>query len=291
MLKPSSFAFHNTEELPFMSLHAIGWEQTRSEDYSYSGENRSENGHVIFQYTLSGEGRIEIDGSLHNVPKGSAFLVKTPSFHRYYYDPATIEPWDFIWFNIKGKDAQMFWDRIIGAKDGQVVTLHPDSLPIKLFWKMYKRISSEELRDTSVLSTLLYEWIVAMLRTDNKPESAVDRTHPMLKKAKLFMRNNLAQQISLEEIAHHVGVSKYYLCRLFHKHDEVPPLEYLRRRRIEIAATELRNTDRPIHVISQDLGFDNASYFGKSFRHYMGMSPREYRTKKLDFPFKNMYIE
>jgi AraC-like DNA-binding protein len=291
MSVPSSFAFHNTEELPFMTLHAIGWERIHSADYSYNGEKRWENGHVIFQYTLSGEGRIEIDGSLHNLPKGSAFLVKTPSFHRYYYDPATEDPWEFIWFNVKGADAQMFWDRLITAKDGHVVTLHSDSLPIKLYWTMYERIANDELRDASTLSAIVYEWVLAMLRTENKQESAADRLNPLIKKAKLFMKNNLAHQLSLEEIADHVGVSKYYLCRLFHKHDEFPPLEYVRRRRIEIAATELHNSDKPINEIAQHLGFDNASYFGKSFKHYMGMSPREYRAKKLDYPFKNIYIK
>ncbi|GMK40399.1 hypothetical protein PCCS19_34550 [Paenibacillus sp. CCS19] len=55
--------------------------------------------------------------------------------------------------------------------------------------------------------------------------------------------------------------------------------------------TLLRTTDMPVHDIGKQCGFDSSSYFGKVFREYMNMTPKEYRTKKSEFPFDAVYYK
>lgn len=54
MLEPSSYAFRN-EDKSILTLDSIGWQRVRSTEYSFSGDERPDSGHVIFQYTLSGQ--------------------------------------------------------------------------------------------------------------------------------------------------------------------------------------------------------------------------------------------
>lgn len=46
-----------------------------------------------------------------------------------------------------------------------------------------------------------------------------------------------------------------------------------------MSADELRMTAKPISVIGEECGFASDSYFGKTFKQYMGCSTREYRRK------------
>ncbi|WP_318152731.1 AraC family transcriptional regulator [Paenibacillus terricola] len=43
--------------------------------------------------------------------------------------------------------------------------------------------------------------------------------------------------------------------------------------------------------MGQQCGFDSPSYFGKVFRTYMNMTPKEYRMKELEFPFDAVFYE
>lgn len=53
----------------------------------------------------------------------------------------------------------------------------------------------------------------------------------------------------------------------------------------------LKTTDQTIYQIAVDTGFDNASYFGKVFRSYFGVSPSTYREQDLEFLSKHVFFE
>lgn len=284
-----AFAFRYTEPIPYMLLDSIGWQSTNSEKYGNDGLTRTDNGHVIFQYTLSGEGKLDLDGHTYPLRAGTAFLVKIPSSHRYYYTNETGEPWEFIWLNAKGEDALRMWDRIL-ERYGHILTLQPKSLPIFRFWELYRAISEDRVSDPAALSSLLYHFLLTILAPDiaYAPDQ---ESHPLIRKAKNFMKENYTLNLSLEDIASHCGISRAYLCRLFQKKELISPLEFLRRRRIEAAVTMLRITAVSVNEVGKLCGFDSPSYFGKVFRQYLGLSPREYRSRKMDYPFHTVFLE
>jgi AraC-like DNA-binding protein len=289
MLQPSSYGFRNMDHAPFMTLDSIGWTSVDSEEYVLSGRDRPDIGHVIFQYTLSGEGRLNIDGTLYHLHPQDAFLVKIPSNHKYYYDKSSNVPWEFIWFNVYGEDAVRLWERLI-LQEGTILKLDANSTTISLFWKLFQSISIDQLNDQFQLSVRVYELITSMLRPGQKTNSD-SQIHPLIRRAKLFMQEQLAEPLTLDEIAANCGVSKHHLCRLFQKLENSTPFDYLRHRRIEAAVALLRNTELSISEISNKCGFESVSYFGKIFREYWGTSPRKYRQMKLEFPFEKVYLD
>jgi len=243
-VKPFNIGFQAAEDAPFMTLDSLGCQEVDSASYSFQGNERPDRGHIIFQYTLSGEGRVEIDGTTYWLPEGTAFLVQVPSLHHYYYDSASEQPWKFIWLNARGEDAQRLWDRII-AQEGPVVTLDEQAEPLRAYWKLYHRIVTEQIRDPYTLSVLVYEWMLTLLRPRSHATTSAQDS-PMIIQAKRFMDDHFAQPITLEEIAASSQVSRHHLCRIFQKIEQCSPFEYLRRRRLEAAVTLLRQSDLPI---------------------------------------------
>lgn len=89
------------------------------------------------------------------------------------------------------------------------------------------------------------------------------------------------KDFSLEDVASFVGISKYYLSREFHRYTGYPFVAYVNRTRCKKAQQMLADERLEIQEIAKHCGFESASYFARSFRHYIGMSPTEYRTLLL----------
>lgn len=290
MLNPESFAFRYIDDLPIIRLDSLGWTKDVSIGYGNNGQSRRDHGHVIFQYTISGRGRIDLDGNTYDLPPGNGFFVRVPSRHHYYYPPEGKEPWTFIWLNAQGEDAIGMWERII-ERQGPVVRLDAGSQPIILFWDLYRAVSVDRISDPAELSTLLYRWMISLLKPN--PNTILDdkaESHQAISQAKRLIRERYAQPLTLEEIAGESGVSRSYLCRLFQKYEGDSPLAYLQRRRIEVAVTMLRRTDDNIQNIAARCGFASPSYFGKVFRQYMELSPGEFRRRQDEYPFDIVYL-
>lgn len=288
-MKQGAYAFRYTEAIPYLLLDTIGWQWTASPDYGHEGYSRMDNGHVVFQFTLRGEGRIELDGQTHRLTPGKGFAVKVPSRFRYYYDDTAQQPWEFIWLNAKGEDALRMWDRII-ERSGSLLSLRDSSPALERFWELYRGVSEEQLTEPTELSVRLYRFMLALLMPDAGTQTRVESAS-IAGKAKLFMKEHVAQPLSLREIAEHCGVTGEYLCRLFRKNEAISPLEYLRRRRIEKAVAMLRSTSLDVGEVGRRCGFESSSYFGKTFKTYMGLSPSAFRTDKQTYPFDTIFLE
>ncbi|KUP22529.1 helix-turn-helix domain-containing protein [Paenibacillus sp. DMB5] len=285
---PTSYFFQSDSKTPMLMLDSIGWESVK-QPYAFNGLTRPDTNHVIFQYTLSGEGYIKIDGKIHTLSKETAFLVEIPGSHIYYYPEKNSDPWEFIWLNVRGPLATQIW-RYTLQQDGSVIHIPHDSHPISLLWNLYRSIQEQENSQLEV-NTQLFHWILVMERWLISPDKIPPGKNERLNNAINFMKERLATNLSLDEVAEYVGISKHHLCRTFVKHMNITPIEYVKRRRLERAALFLKTTDWPINRIALESGFNSASYFGKVFRFYFRVSPQVYRQQELKFPSKNLLFE
>jgi hypothetical protein len=101
VVKSIGFRYLKEEDRQLFRILSIGRESTSDVGYFWEGNGR-QGGGVIFQYTLSGEGRLRIGEQTHRIRSGQGFLVEVPSDHSYYYDPAAGEPWEFLWLRFAG---------------------------------------------------------------------------------------------------------------------------------------------------------------------------------------------
>lgn len=97
-----------------------------------------------------------------------------------------------------------------------------------------------------------------------------------LKKALAYIRNSYDQQITLKNIADSAGISPKYLCTFFKEMTGKSPFEYLNAYRIERAARKLISTDLPVTQIAYMCGFNDLSYFIKTFKKIKGVTPKNF---------------
>lgn len=100
-----------------------------------------------------------------------------------------------------------------------------------------------------------------------------------VKTAITYIQQHYDVQVSLEDIAGQLAVSKSELCRCFRRVMDVTPYEYLIQYRIRRASERLRQTDESILEIALQCGFDSIGHMGRYFRKYCGCSPSAFRKK------------
>ena len=92
-----------------------------------------------------------------------------------------------------------------------------------------------------------------------------------------YIDNHFKENLTLDQLAQMVHISKYHLAHTFHEEFHISPISYLIARRIQESRFLLRETDHSISQIAQILGFSSLSYFSQSFRRLEGISPIEFR--------------
>lgn len=94
-----------------------------------------------------------------------------------------------------------------------------------------------------------------------------------------FLVNHYKQNVTLSDIAGQVGLSPFYLERLFKQETSETPRAYLEKIRIDKAAHLLNYTDLTNLEICYEAGFQSPSNFYKVFRSLKNCSPSEYRKE------------
>ena len=92
-----------------------------------------------------------------------------------------------------------------------------------------------------------------------------------------YINQNLAGDLTLEEIAGVAGMSRAYFSTVFKKINGVSPWDYILARRIEHAIGLMETGDHTILEIASLCGFNNTANFNRSFRKITGKTPSEYR--------------
>ncbi len=115
------------------------------------------------------------------------------------------------------------------------------------------------------------------------PEDAVstDAVHAQCaRKAAEYLDTNYTHDISVEEIAEALGVSRSFLSRCFKEVHGMTILEYLLGVRMKNALRLLNETDLSVNEIAAQVGFNNANYFFRKFKEEFDVTPTQYRTEK-----------
>ena len=102
-----------------------------------------------------------------------------------------------------------------------------------------------------------------------------------MKRVLAYIRDRYENTITLAELASLAGMTPKYFCRAFSQMTGKTPIEYLNYYRVEQAGEQLLLTDRSITDIALGCGFNDMSYFSKTFFRYKGMSPSAYRKKAV----------
>ena len=105
-------------------------------------------------------------------------------------------------------------------------------------------------------------------------------SQPKLMEAVALMEANIEEPMSLDELAHHAGLSRRQLERLFQKHLGCVPTRYYLELRLTRARQLLLQTSMSIVDVAFACGFVSAPHFSKCYRDFFGIPPRDERRRR-----------
>ncbi len=112
------------------------------------------------------------------------------------------------------------------------------------------------------------------------PRAVASRCAPAwLARARGHLDDSLGSDVRMGEVAREAGVHPVHLARVFRQYTGKLPGDYVRQRRVEHAATLLRETRRPIADIAISCGFVDQSHLATAFRRAFRTTPSAYRRQ------------
>ncbi|WP_251033796.1 AraC family transcriptional regulator [Bacillus sp. ISL-75] len=246
--------------------------------YDWHGLKRKDVDTYVFQYTLSGSGRLDIADKSYTVKAGEAFIVEIPSDHRYYF-PKDSEGWEFMFITLVGREAADCW-RFMKEQSGPVLKVPPNSKLIQLLLKIYQETYDQRITDAYYASAKAYEFIMECYRFIRNIEKTTKDISLQITKALSFIQTHYHEPITLDDIAAVSGFSRYYFIKQFQHQLNMTPVQYLTKIRIQKAAELLRTTSSSVTDVAAQVGYANANYFNKVFRKMVGVSAGTFRDSK-----------
>jgi len=96
-----------------------------------------------------------------------------------------------------------------------------------------------------------------------------------------FVKDNLSQDLTLDQLARRVGFSKSKLQAMFHHFFHQSIYAFIKSLRMEQAVELLKSTNLDIRMIAHQLGYNSSTHFINIFKKHYGLSPKKFKMEKL----------
>lgn len=269
-----SFQLHYDDSSYF---HLIGGGSGNvTQDYYWDCRKRT-GSYCMLQYTLAGEGLLQIGTSTHNLKTGDTFLATIPGNQIYSLTPDSSN-WQFIYLEF----STHFLDKWLSTIENMPIFSlknHPSIVQdiLQLNDKGIQNNFSDYFENASYSSQFFFN----LLRLNElKNEIQQDNCATWLSDYHNWLDINYAKDISLDDAADYFKKSKYTLIKAFKQHYHQSPKQYLIDIRIKHATRLLiEQPELPIATVSKQCGFQSANYFTKVFHKKTTYSPRNFVTE------------
>jgi AraC-like DNA-binding protein len=104
---------------------------------------------------------------------------------------------------------------------------------------------------------------------------------PVIKRAREYIHEHQAEELSLNQVARAVNMSTFYFCKMFKKVAGINFTDYVARVRIEKSKNLLLNPNLRVSEIAFEVGFQSLTHFNRVFKKLLGQSPTDYRAQLL----------
>ncbi|MFA5044360.1 MAG: AraC family transcriptional regulator [Paludibacter sp.] len=237
--------------------------------------------YFMLLYCTSGEGWCIINGRLFTIKKNH-FLILPPNIP-YSFGADEKNPWTIYWIHFKGTLAITFSHNPIFPIE---IFLESNSRlqdRIQLFEEIYANLELSFHSDHYIYATIClyhllgsFKYINQFRRVGNSDVNEKSFSERVIH----FMRENVENNITLDQVAKHFGFSSSHISARFQKETKQSPIKYFIALKIEKACQYLELSGLKISDIYPKLGFQDASYFSRMFTKIMGVSPTKFREKR-----------
>ena len=192
---------------------------------------------------------------------------------------------------IAGSSDSVFWKKyihpLLTSQELECVFFSPE-IPVEkeiltCFERAWEAIALEmpgyEFLARENLSRLLYLLISTHPASSAVPSEKAHRNDERIKGMMQFIQANFSQELTISDIAASATLSVSECLRCFRATIGTTPIQYLKQYRIQKAAQLLLGSQEKVADIGAQCGFQDTSYFTKSFREAKGVTPSQFRKQ------------
>lgn len=236
-----------------------------------------------------GSGIVSVDLTEYTVHTGDAVFVMSGQLHAISQLGNSSMEYENILFKpalLKAAGSDLCWNRFIGPLLSATISIPPvvckdSSIHSRISEAIQNidKLCSEKTYGYQVavkgyLYLMLYELASERSAEVGKPQQKqLDKIKTVLS----YIEAHYAEAITIETVASMCFYSKSYFMKFFKESMGISFIAYLNDYRLEIAATMLLAADDNILTIACACGFENLSYFNRSFKKKYGITPGKYR--------------
>lgn len=234
----------------------------------------------IINLTVQGRGRVH-DGARHHDCEPGELLLFPPGVPHYYGRAPDSAEWFHRWVYFRPRGFWADWLKWPAEPDQRIGRLTLPSADVRQeFDRLFADIDATHRggkRTSEELAINLLERLLIRCH-EEMPGFHATPIDPRVQAACLHIADNLATDLSLDDIARHVCLSPSRLTHLFREQMGVNLLRWREDQRIILAKHMLQSTTTPVSAIAGRVGYDDQLYFSRVFRKRVGVSPTEFRA-------------
>jgi len=235
-----------------------------------------------------GEGIVSVDLTEYHVQTGDIIFVMSGQLHSISQFQKNTMEYENILFKphlLKTVGNDLCWEQFLSPLFSATV---PATVAVRRNSPLYNSISKHiQIIDMLCGSKTpgyqlavkghLFLIFYALASKEISPKRPNRKRLDKIKAVISYVEEHYAHSITIEEMAAFCFFSKSYFMKFFKEYMGMSFVTYLNEYRLEVAATMLHATDDNILDIANACGFDNLSYFTRSFKKKYGITPGKYR--------------
>lgn len=239
----------------------------------------------------SGKGIYVVNGKNYSIKSGDVFVFSSNEQHCI---TEIYEPLEFVNIHF---EPRFFWgsslesfsnaDMFFNHSKSFCCRLKRDNEEtekiISLIEGIFDELTTQKPEFKMMARSLLTDIIIILIRKFGYNDISENSKKNLssvkaVKGAMDYIYRHLTEQITLDDIAKNVGMSRSHFSTVFKATLGVTLWDYICEKRIELVMRKLEeNTDKSMLDIALECGFNNTANFNKAFKKQTGRTPREYK--------------
>ena len=242
-------------------------------------------------YVKSGFLTVSISGESYIGKPGDAFVVSPGNLHLMGSDTGAVDYYTFLFplKNLSFRADDLLEDKLLEPLNSGHLMINPrindtaKELCEQLIEVYAAKNDESESQLTAQIKTkiILLQFIFEMWKKGFIIENDTSGRNTVEKEMVSYIQQNYTGKISLKEFGEQFHLSEKYISRYFKEHFHITLSQYVTYLRLEHAKQLLQDTDIPVTEVAMQSGYQNVSYFIRSFKKTYEISPLKYRNNML----------
>ena len=238
-------------------------------------------------YVRSGFLTVSISGESYIGKTGDAFVVSPGNLHLMGSQSGTVDYYTFLFplKYISFRTDDMLDEKLLEPLNSGHLMICPrvndtaKELCEQLIEIYEAKNDESESKITTQVRTkiILLQFILEMWKKGFVIENDTSGRNTVEKEMVSYIQQNFTGKISLREFGEQFHLSEKYISRYFKEHFHITLSQYVTYLRLEHAKQLLQDTDIPVTDVAMQSGYQNVSYFIRSFQKAYAVSPLKYR--------------